>query len=99
MRFSTILMIAGTLTAAAPALAQNATYPEENADTAVAGANDVAAADADANLAVADTAAAPAAPPEEAAPAPAAPAGRSFPWGLLGLVGLVGLFGRRNRTG
>lgn len=98
MRFSTIVMIAGALTAASPALAQNATYPEENADSALT--NDIAANDvsADANLAVTDTAAPPAPAPEEAAPAPA-PARRSFPWGLLGLLGLVGLLGRRNRTG
>ena len=99
MRFSTIIMIAGTLTAATPALAQNATYPEENADAAVA--NDVVANDvsADANLAVTDTAAAPAPAPAETAPPPAQPASRGLPWGLLGLLGLVGLLGRRNRDG
>ena len=96
MRFSTIVMIAGTLTAATPAVAQNATYPEENADTALA--NDVVANDvsADANLAVTDTAAAPAPAPAETAPKPAS---RGLPWGLLGLLGLVGLLGRRNRDG
>ena len=99
MRFSSIVMIAGALTAATPALAQNAVYPEENADAAVA--NDFAANDmsADANLTVTDTAAAPVATPEETAPAPAARESRSLPWGLLGLLGLVGLLGRRNRTG
>jgi hypothetical protein len=99
MRFWTIVTIGGALTAATPALAQNATYPEENAAAPVS--NEVTADNvaADANLAVIDTAAAPAPAPVETAPPPAEPARRGFPWGLLGLVGLVGLFGRRNRSG
>jgi hypothetical protein len=100
MRFHALVMIAGTVAIASPALAQNAAEPATNemapAENMAAG-NEVTV---DTNV-INETAlpvAEPAAPPE-AAPAPTAPAKRSFPWGVLGLLGLIGLFGKRSRTG
>jgi hypothetical protein len=99
MRFPALVMIAGTVAIASPALAQNAAEPATNE---VAPADNMAAANeviVDTNVTneTAVTVAEPAAP-AEAAPAPA-PAKRSFPWGVLGLLGLIGLFGKRSRTG
>ena len=99
MRFSTIVLIAGSMTAATPALAQNTAEPATNADvnattavttneTTVATTNEIVAPPA----AVEPTTP----PPEEPAPAPER---RSFPWGVLGLLGLIGLLGKRSRTG
>ncbi len=100
MRFSTIVLIAGTMTAAAPALAQNnAAEPATNAEATATNAtttNEMNVATMNEMAAPPAETTAPAAP----APAPApAPAKRGFPWGVLGLLGLIGLFGQRNRTG
>lgn len=98
MRFSTIALIAGSMTAATPALAQNAAEPATNADvnaTTAATTNETTVATT--NEVVAPPAAEPATPPPEE-PAPASEK-RGFPWGVLGLLGLIGLFGKRSRTG
>jgi len=101
MRFSTIALIAGSMTAAAPALAQNTADPA--AANEVAPADPTAANDVSVDTNLTNDMAAPVATtepttPGEPAPAPA-PAKRSFPWGVLGLLGLIGLLGKRNRTG
>ena len=99
MRFSTMLLIAGSMTAASPALAQNAEEPATHTDvraTNVAPRNEMTVVTPNETIAPPPETAAPA----ETAPPPApAPAKRSFPWGVLGLLGLIGLFGQRNRTG
>lgn len=98
MRFSTIVLIAGCMTAA-PALAQNTAEPATNVDvnaTAPATANEVTVATNESVAPPAETAAPAEATPAEPAPAPEK---RGFPWGVLGLLGLIGLFGKRSRTG
>ena len=99
MRFSVLVVIAGTVAIAPPALAQNAAEPATNE---VAPADNMAVANevtVDTNLTneTAVPVVEPAAP-AEAAPAPTAPAKRSFPWGVLGILGLIGLLGKRSRT-
>ena len=97
MRLSPIFLIAASLAAASPAVAQN--NAADNATNVVS--NEVAAANAmDANAAnmVVPPAEPIAAPPVTEAPGPAPPARRSFPWGVLGLLGLVGLLGARRRS-
>jgi len=97
MRISTIVMIAGSMTAAAPALAQNTAEPTTNADVnAVAPTNETVVIT---NEMVAPPATVePTTAPPETATAPA-PERRGFPWGVLGLLGLIGLLGKRSRTG
>jgi hypothetical protein len=98
MRFSTIALIAGSMTAAAPAFAQNTAEPATNVDVnaTMAATNEMTAPTTNEMVA---------SPAEMGAPADTAPApipardGRSFPWGVLGLLGLIGLLGKRSRTG
>ena len=100
MRKTFPLMIAASLIAATPALAQD-TANTVNADTAVV--NDLAPADNAIDPAMtADpandlaNAPMPVDQPVETYPAPA-PAKSGFPWGVLGLLGLIGLMPRKRR--
>lgn len=97
MRFSTIVLIAGSMTAAAPALAQNTADPATNVDVnAVVTTNETVVTTNE--MVAPPTTVEPTTTPPETAPAPA-PEERGFPWGVLGLLGLIGLLGKRSRTG
>src|SRR5690349_4555424 len=102
MRFSTIVLITGAMTAAAPALAQNTTTPNANAsgntvstagstENAVAGTNEATPTTTAATPGTQTAAVPEAAPPANNAPPSPGPQRRSFPWGVLGLLGLIGL--------
>lgn len=97
MRIKTSLIIAaGALLAASPALAQNeagneAAVAAENVAVPDANVVDVNMAPIDENAALpADTAVI---PEDTAAPEPVSEE-RGFPWGVLGLLGLLGLIPR-----
>jgi hypothetical protein len=86
MRLVKSVLVAGALLAA-PLAAQ------ENNAAAIAPANEVVAADTNAEANMPEAAPAPeAAAPEAPAPAPAK---RGLPWGAIGLLGLIGLLGVR----
>ena len=98
MRMTVPLIIAATLAAATPALAQDAnTAADANAAApAATDANAAAPVATDANAVapvveptapVEDTTTAPPPPPEK----------KSFPWGVIGLLGLIGLIPRKGR--
>lgn len=102
MRLSHILITAGALFAAAPAVAQNNTAVSTNSTTMTT----TTTTDANAMSNEADLNAA-AVPPQsvDASPAVATPADsgttmavkthRGFPFGVIGLLGLIGLMGVR----
>ena len=103
MRIMEPLIIAGSLVAAVPAMAQdNAAEPMA---TATPPSDTNAAAPATPTTAAATPGAQDATLPADAAANPAPPTvpadepDRSFPWGVLGLVGLIGLFGVRKAKG
>lgn len=110
MRFDIQLaIVAGSLIAAAPALAQNTTeQPVGTANTAGTDAY-IAGAPAPGTAAMPDAAATPGTqtatlPPDAGAGAADTPSTRGsadgdrFPWGVLGVLGLLGLLGRRRRN-
>lgn len=110
MRFKTqVIIVAGSLMTASPALAQNAAEPVDNAANATGVDANVAATPAPATaLPPTGAAAAPATQPATLPPAgdPTIDTaytqgdddGGRFPWGVLGVLGLLGLLGRRRRN-
>lgn len=97
MRMTVPLIIAATLAAATPALAQDANNTADaNAAAPVAtDANAAAPVATDANVVA--PVAEPAAPTVDETAPPPPPEKKSFPWGVLGLLGLIGLIPRKGR--
>jgi len=97
MRMTVPLIVAATLAASTPALAQDANNTADVNATAPAPVADV---NATAPVATNDLAAAPAEPvatDTTTAPAPEPEKKGGFPWGVIGLLGLIGLIPRRGR--
>ena len=97
MRMTVPLIIAATLAAATPALAQDANNTADaNAAAPVAtDANAAAPVATDANVVA--PVAEPAAPTVDETAPPPPPDKKSFQWGVLGLLVLIGLIPRKGR--